>query len=309
MTRRLLALSCRAFPPEHRARTSDEIVDTALLAADGSAWRATQEAASLVSAGVRQRLRAERGMSARSGAALVAQLLALLNLAVALCGISLVVDTPPYRKLGWVNLIYPVDWWWIAFACSALGVVVGLALGRRGAALGAALANLAIVGYDALGLGGNIGGHFWAFATQNYVLPYPVGWAWLSAAVVLVLAVIAAPSRRSVVRLPIVIGGAVLLDVVARAHADGFFFLQWPVVVVIALAVVFGLWAPRLAVVAIGVSLAFGPMLVFFTTAHLAWQLGLRNPVDLTKLLALVAPCLVLGVLLPLAQLARRRLT
>ena len=305
MTRRLLAFSCRAFPRGHRARTSDEITDTAMLAADGSAWRAAREAVSLVGAGVRERLRAERGMSVRSGVALVAQLLALLNLAVALCGISLVVDTP-HLPPGWTtNDPYTLDRWWIAFAVSALGVVVGLGLGRRAIALGAALANLAIVGYDALGLAGNLGRHFWAFDNQIGVLPYPVGWAWLPAAVVLVLAVIAAPSHRSLVRLPVVIAGAVLLDVIARAHSDGFFFLEGPVAVVIALAVVFGLWAPRLAVVAIGASLALFPLLALFT-AQLAWQLGSRSHFNwITSL----APCAALGLLLPLAYLGRRRLT
>lgn len=306
MTRRLLALSCRAFPRAHRARTSDEITDTAMLAADGSAWRAGREAISLVVGGAWERLRAERGMSVRSGVALVAQLLALLNLAVALCGVSLVVDAPPYRMPprtpGWVpHDAYTLDRWWIAFAFSALGVVVGLALGRRAVALGAALANLAIVGYDALVLPGH-GGHFLAFDTQSWGIPYPVFWTWLLASVVLVLAVIAAPSHRSLVRLPVVIAGAVLLDVVARAHSDGFFFLQWPVEVVVALGVVFGLWAPRLAVLAIGAALALGPMVLLFT-GRLAWQLG--APMRLATLLAL---CLVLDLLLPLAYLARRRL-
>ena len=59
LMRGLLAFACRAFPRDHRARRSDEVVDTALLAADGSAWRAAREALSLVVAGVRQRLRAE----------------------------------------------------------------------------------------------------------------------------------------------------------------------------------------------------------------------------------------------------------
>src|SRR2546421_597687 len=83
---------------------------------------AAGEAVSLVGAGVGQRLRAERGMSVRSGVALVAQLLALVNLAVALCGISLVVDTPSYRlpprpqASGWLGHgAYTLDWWWIAF--------------------------------------------------------------------------------------------------------------------------------------------------------------------------------------------------
>ena len=86
--RGLLVFSCRAFPPDHRARHSDEVVDTALLAADGSAWRAGREAFSLVIAGYRQRLRAGSGRSVRDGAALLAGVLALVNFAVALAGIT-----------------------------------------------------------------------------------------------------------------------------------------------------------------------------------------------------------------------------
>ena len=62
-----------------------------------------------------------------------------------------------------------------------------------------------------------------------------------------------------------------------------------------------------LAVVAIGASLALGPMVIMFS-AQLAWQLGFRSPLRWTTL-PLLAPCLVLGLLLPLAYLTRRRLT
>ena len=88
LMRGLLAVACRAFPPDHRARHSDEIVDTALLAANGSRWRTAGEALSLVVAGARQRLRAESSRSMRDGAALLAGILALVNLAVALAGIT-----------------------------------------------------------------------------------------------------------------------------------------------------------------------------------------------------------------------------
>jgi hypothetical protein len=90
--RAVLAFACRAFPPDHRARRSDEVVDTALLASEGSAWRMAREALSLVVAGARQRLRAE------SGAALLAGVLALANLAIALAGIALAVR-PLFRTV------------------------------------------------------------------------------------------------------------------------------------------------------------------------------------------------------------------
>jgi hypothetical protein len=96
--RAVLAFACRAFPPDHRARRSDEVVDTALLASEGSAWRMAREALSLVVAGARQRLRAESGRSLRDGAALLAGVLALANLAIALAGIALAVR-PLFRTV------------------------------------------------------------------------------------------------------------------------------------------------------------------------------------------------------------------
>ena len=82
--RKILLVACRAFPPEHRARRSDEVVDTALLAAGGSALGTAREALSLVIAGMRQRLRAESDRPLRDGLALLAGVLAPVNLAIAL---------------------------------------------------------------------------------------------------------------------------------------------------------------------------------------------------------------------------------
>src|SRR5262249_41511771 len=129
--RGLLAAACRAFPSDHRARRSDEVIDTALLAADGSPWRAVHEAPSLVGAGRRQRLRGESGRSLREGAALLAGVLALANLAVASAGVALSVHPPrppglppgvPYHL---ASSPYAIDWWWIAFAVAAAAVVLG----------------------------------------------------------------------------------------------------------------------------------------------------------------------------------------
>jgi hypothetical protein len=94
--RGLLAFACRAFPRDYRARRSGELVDTALLAADGSAWRTAGEALSLVTAGLRQRARAERGRSIGDGIRLLAGVLALVNLSVALAGIGLGIDRPSW---------------------------------------------------------------------------------------------------------------------------------------------------------------------------------------------------------------------
>lgn len=298
--RGLLAFACRAFPPEHRARRSDEIFDTALLAADDSAWRAAREALSLVVAGMRERLRAEPHRSLRDGVALLAGLLALVNLAVALAGIALGVHPPRLNILGPLFFRSPfvVDWWWIAFAVAAAGVVLGLILGNRRLAVGAALANLGIVAYDATFLFPDNRGHLNAFAWAG---GFPVGREWLAPAVVLAVATAAAPLRRlSLSRLPLTLVAAVLLVVLSRETSGGFFFLRWTLAAIIVLAMAFGWVAPRLAVVAIGVSLAVAPSVVeYLTTPYyhapaVTW---------------IAAPGLALGILLPLAYLTRRRLT
>jgi hypothetical protein len=306
--RGLLAFACRAFPPEHRARQSDEIVDTALLAADGSVWCAARESLSLVRAGVRARVRVEPQRSLRDGVALLAGLLALLNLAVALYGISFVVDQPPPvvfsgprvpGGLGFPNP-YVVDWWWIVFAVAASGIVLGLALGNRRLALGAALANLGIVGYDALFLAAHSGGHMNAFAFLRGPDGYPVGQEWLAPAVLLVLATAAAPLGRSLLRLPLMSGAAALLVVLARKDSGGLIFLRWPLAVVVLLAVTLGWLLPRLGVVAIGVSAVLAPYVVEYLSGP-PW--AYKAP----AVSWIAAPGLALGILLPLAYLTLRR--
>jgi hypothetical protein len=305
--RRLLVFACRAFPPEHRARQSDEVVDTALLAADGSEWRAAREALSLVVAGARERCRDEPHRSLRDGVALLAGVLALLNLAVALYGISFAVDTPPP-----VSIIgppgfsfgnpYVVDWWWVAFAVAAAGIVLGLALANRRLAVGAALANLGIVGYDAIFLAARFG-HLNALAYLRGPDGYPVSQEWLAPAVVLALATAAAPlRRRSLSGLPLTLVAAVLLVVLARENSGGFIFLRWPLAVVIVLAATLGWLAPRLAVVAVGVSLALAPSVVQYLSTP-SWEY--KAP----AVSWVAAPGLALGIVLPLAYLTRRRLT
>jgi hypothetical protein len=316
---RLLALSCRAFPSDHRARQSDEVVDTALLAANGSAWRTVGEASSLVVAGLYARLRAESHRSAREGLTLLAWALALVNLAVALAGISLFfVVKPP-----WANSRIPfavgIDWWWIAFAVAAAGVVLGLALGNRWLAVGSVLANLAIVGYDAISLVDNslndirpagAGGHLDVFTSFNRVLYFPAERQWFAVAAILALATIAAPLRRLPLRRLGYVSVAVLLLVVLSRLVAGYFaFLVWPILVLVVLGIVFGAVAPRFAVLAIGLTLAaVASANTYLTTAYLPAPAGLPSAGSNLVVWG-VTVGLLLGVLLPLGQLARRRLT
>jgi hypothetical protein len=305
--RRLLALSCRTFPPDHRARQSDEVVDTALLVADGSVRRTVREALSLVVAGLRQRLRAESNRSLRDGFGLLAGALAGVNLAVALAGVALAVRHPP-GSVFLPGLIQPfvVDWWWIAFTVAAAGIVLGLVLGNRRLAVAAGIANLGIVGYDALFLVNRaewFSGHMENFAFgqlgQNV---FPVGRYWLPAAIVLVLATAAAPLRRLPLgRLPLAFLVALLLVVLSREISGSFFFLIWPLTAIVVLAMTFSGLAPRLAVLAIGCVLVALPSVV----GYLTQRSDHHDPV----VTGVVAAGLAVGLLLPLAQLARRRLT
>ena len=303
--RGLLVFSCRAFPRDHRARQSDEVVDTALLAADDSAWRAVRESFSLVVAGLRQRLRAERNHSLRDAAAPLAWVLAIVNLAVALTGTSLAVHPPV--EYGQRLPAFGIDWWWLAFAVAAAGIVLGLALGSRLFALGAAVANLGVVAYDAIFLADNSlndgrHGHLDVFTAFRPTLSFPAERQWLSVAVVLALAVVAAPLRRvSLSRLMLALAAVLLLVVLSREVAGGFFFLSWPLVVIVVLGVAFGAVAPRLAVLAVGLTLAAVPSVDTWLTMP-GYQQGPGTTL-------VVAVGLALGVLVPLAQLTRRRLT
>jgi hypothetical protein len=301
--RKLLLLACRAFPREHRARQSDEIVDTAVLAADGSAWRGIREALSLVFAGMRQRLRVESDRPLRDGATLLAGVLAILNLSVVLARIAVVIwPHPPAWPFFAFYDPFVVDWWWIAFAVAATGIVLGLVLGNRRLALGAALANLGIVGYDAIFVATSPGaGHLEAITWWGGPGDYPIGWEWLAPAVVLALSTAAASVRRvSLARMPLALVAALLLVVLSRQVPGGFFFLRWPLVAIVVLAMAFGWVAPRLAAAAIGISLAVAPSVVTYLTEpyHHAFFVTW-----------VAAPGLALGVLLPVAYLTRRRLT
>lgn len=305
--RGLFHLACRAFPPEHRARRSEEVVDTALLAAQGSAWRGVHEALSLVVAGLRQRLRAESGRSLRDGFGLLAWALAVVNLAVALAGVALCVHPPVVLFVG-LGGFHPfvVDWWWIAFSVAATGVVVGLVLGNRRLAVGAGIANLGIVGYDALFLVNGTdwySGHLVVFSLgQIGPNVFPVGRYWLAAAIVLVLATATAPPRRLPLRrLPLALVAALVLVALSREISGSFRFLLWPLTATVVLAMVFGALAPRLVVLAVGGVLVALPSAVWYSMQPSV------HPHPVVR--GAVAVGLAVAVLLPLAQLTRRRLT
>lgn len=335
--RGLLVVACRAFPPDHRARRSNEVVDTALLVSDGSARRAAREAFSLVVAGTRQRLRAESHRSSRDGATLLAGVLAIVNLAVATAGIlsgfttyvgpSVVVWNVRYGPGAYP---FVIDGWWIAFALAAAAVVFGLARGHRRFAVGAAIANLALVAYDASGLSQGVS-HFNVF-TSAY--GFPGSRQWLVATVVLAVATGAARTRRlplARLTLPLVVVVLLVgLALQAREAGGAFFFLRWPLAALILLGVAFGAVAPRLAVLACGVTLAAIPSVVVYligpnpyATSHPSVALYLTGPDRWPDSLAIlrsehhafdpgamlvIAAGLALGPVL-LAQLVRRRVT
>jgi hypothetical protein len=265
-----------------------------------------------VLAGLRQRLRAESGRSVRDGAALLAGVLALVNLAVALTGILSGLGTYAGTSVflwsvryGPGSYPFVIDWWWIAFVLAAAAVVVGLVLGMRRLAVGAALVNLGLVAYDALFLANanpyDGHGHFDVF-TYSQTSSFPGGRQWLLAAVVLAAATIATrPRRHSLTWLPLALIGAGVLVVLARETWGAFFFLRWPLAVIVLLGIAFGAVAPRLAILSIGVVVAAAPSVHAYLTAP-----NLHHDAVVT---AVVAAGLTLGVLLPLAQLTRRRLT
>jgi hypothetical protein len=322
----LLALACRAFPREHRARSSDEVIDTAMLASGGSKARAAHEALSLLVAGLRQRLRAESHRSLREGAALLAGVLALVNLAVALAGITSGFGTYSGPSIvlwgvryGRLSEPFFIDGWWIAFTVAAAGVVVGLVLGHRRLAVGAAMANLGLVGYDALFLENRWyydgKGHFDVF-TNSDAASFPGGRQWLAAAIVLALATAAAqPRRLPLTRLPlafVVVGLLAWLAWSSRETGGEFFYLRWPLAAVVLLAVAFGTVAPRLAILACGITLAATPSVVAYLTGpnhhyESSIQIARSHPASFA-VTVVVAAWLGLGFLLPLAQLTRRRL-
>lgn len=294
--RGLLVLSCRAFPRDHRARQSDEIVDTALLAANGSALRAACEAASLLVAGFRQRLRTESDRPLRDGLAPLAWVLAVVNLAVALAGAA--AANPaflPFASRSIPPYTYRPDWWWMAFTIAAAGVVLGLVLGDRRLALGAALANLGLIVYDALFPASPV---LHLLVLFSFGPSFPVGGQWLAPAIVLALTMVAAPFRRlPLTRVPLAVVAVVGLVVLSQETWGHFLFLRWPLAVILVLAMAFGALVPRLAILAVGVVLAAAP-----SAPTLLVGANVPHP----SLIGFAAAGLAL---VPFARVVRRRLT
>lgn len=294
---RLLLLACRTFPRHHRARQSDEIVDTALLAAGGSEWRAACEAFSLVVAGLGERLRAEAGRPLRDGLTPLAWVLALVNLAIALAG-AMAVNPPFLPFASWDFSPYPYrpDWWWIAFTIAAAGVVLGLVLGDRRLALGAALVNLGLLAYVAISAP-SIGCPC-LLPLIHYAPSFPAGGQWLAPGIVLALATAAAPLRRlQLNRLPLAVVAVVALVALSRESWGHFLFLRWPLAAVLMLALAFGALVPRLAVLAVGAVVAAAPSGVTLLTG-----VNVPHPSDV----GFVAIGLAI---VPFARLVPRRLT
>lgn len=294
--RKLLVAACRAFPRDHRARRGDEVVDTAILAAGGSAAGTAREALSLVVAGMRQRVWAESQRPLRDGLGPLAWVLAVVNLAVALAGAAAV--NPPFLPFASREMPpypYRPDWWWVAFMIAAGGIVLGLLRENRRLALAAALANLGLLAYDAI---------FPAsipcpcvLSSFIYVPGFPAGREWLAPAVVLAFATAAAPLRRSPLRrVPLAVVAVAALVVYSRETVGHFLFLRWPLAVVLVLALAFGALVPRLAVLAVGAAVAAAP-----SGATLLTGSRLSHP----SLVAVAAAGLVF---VPFARLVRRRL-
>ena len=286
--RGLLALACRAFPRDHRARRSDEVVDTALLAADGSAWRAAREALSLVVAGFRERLHATEDVCSERRRGL-AGVFAVVNLAVALFGMSwwstrrrLITAVTVLRASSYPNPYMPST---CGGSPSPSSARWGRPRSRAGhaarLAVGAALVNLAHRRLRRVRLAPH--GHFWAYTRRTLGRPAcisaPPGLA--CTGVVLALATAAAPSRRRPVLPPRSSRRRRLLVVIARDNwaAASSSSLGPPDLCSWWLATVFGLAG---AAARSGCDRRFGGSRLpssFFTTAHLAWQLGLRSRV------------------------------
>ena len=119
---------------------------------------------------------------------------------------------------------------------------------------------------------------------------------------VLAIATAVAPlHRRSLARVPLALLVVGLLMLAFRETWGGLYFLRWGPAALVLLAVAFGAVAPRLAVLALGVTVAALPSVVGYLTAPTLHH----APV----VIGVAAAGLALGTVLPLAHLTRRRLT
>jgi hypothetical protein len=247
-----------------------------------------------------------------SGAYLCAWALAIVNLAVAVYSLTVrvhVLDSPVravYVSPSYAP--YVTDWWWLSFAAASAGLIVALAASRRWVAVSMAGASFALVAYDALLLANSDKydgrGHFDLF-TYAQTSSFPGGREWLAAASVLLTATLVSGVGEATSRLrqrkalafafPLV----VVLVAAARETWGAFFYLRWGVLAIVLVALFVAALAPRLTVVAAGVSLAALPSaLVYVTSDNLS-----PGRVGAGAVLA----GLTLGLILPIALLSRDR--
>lgn len=309
--RRLFELACLAYPSKYRDARASEVIDTAAEASADSPTRALREAWSLAVGGLltRSRLAASHPRTTlASGAVLCARVLAVVNLAVALYGLTARVHLlshpvqAVYFSPGYTP--YAIDWWWIAFAAVSAGLVLALEQGRARLALWLAGMNLGLVGYDALVLANGDKydgrGHFDLF-TYAQTSSFPGGREWLATAAVLFAAgllsyrAVGARNRRGMRCSAVAFAIAVALVVIARETWGAFFYLRWCVVAIVLAAILVGWLAPRVAVLAAGVSLAVLPSSVAYITAeNLAPSGWLVGAFVLSLALGLLAPVVLL---------------
>ena len=144
----------RAYPRAVRATYGDEIVSTALEACAGRGGVDPRELGALVRGGLRMHMRGVAGPTAgtamRGGLALLAFPLALLLLAVALAGLSVIAFPPGPWSVGVAERgVGVLGGWWPLLALGGLVALAGLAAGRRSPAVAGALVVVAVLAADA----------------------------------------------------------------------------------------------------------------------------------------------------------------
>jgi hypothetical protein len=107
--------------------------------------------------------------------------------------------------------------------------------------------------------------------------------------------------------LPLGLAAVLLLVVLSRETSSSFVYLAWPLALIVVLAMAFGALAPRLAVVAVGGTLAALPSVVAYLTRPDSTTPYYSH--DHPWVIGGATLAFAVGLVLPLAHLARRRLT
>jgi hypothetical protein len=311
----ILRLTLRLYPLSYREERAEEMLTTALEASAGSRTSVLRESVSLVLGGIstRARLAARKPLrdAVRGAALLCAWGLAIVNVAVAIAGLTARVHLhggPVFGVyLGPSYGPYALDWWWIGFAGASAALMVALALGWRLLADVAAVASALLVGYDAVFLADGDKydgrGHFDLF-TYTQTSSFPGGREWAAAGLVLAVATIVGLDGRvraaHPLRLLMAVATAVGLALVAHEAWGAFFYLRWPLVVLLLISSLFGWLEPRLPLATAGFVFAALPSVVSYLTAS-------NLPHD-TRTTVSVVLALSLGTAYPLLYaLARAR--